>query len=79
MHKTLARTTYHMSHYTSGAGVPTRGTSHWGHPPRVERIRVHLRWVSRWTRRLLVVAGAQCPLTKPAVTAAEQQATTEPH
>jgi hypothetical protein len=22
---------------TSGAGVPTRGTSHWGHPLRVER------------------------------------------
>jgi hypothetical protein len=42
-------------------------------------IRVHLWWVSRWTRRLLVVTGARCPLTKPAVTAVEQQATTEPH
>jgi hypothetical protein len=42
-------------------------------------IRVHLRWVSWWTRRLLVVTGARCPLTKPAVTAVEQQATTEPH
>jgi hypothetical protein len=42
-------------------------------------IRVHLWWVSRWSRRLLVVAGARCPLTKPAVTAVELQATTEPH
>jgi hypothetical protein len=43
-------------------------------------IRVHLRWVcSRWTRRLLVVTGARCPLTKPVVAAVEQQATTEPH
>jgi hypothetical protein len=43
-------------------------------------IRVHLWWVSRWTRRLLVVTGARCPLTKPVVTAAvELQATTEPH
>jgi hypothetical protein len=43
-------------------------------------IRVHLRWrVSRWTRRLLVVTGARCPLTKPVVTAVEQHATTEPH
>jgi hypothetical protein len=25
------------SHCTSGAGVPTRGTSYWGHPPRVKR------------------------------------------
>jgi hypothetical protein len=25
---------------TSGAGVPTRGTSHWGHPLRVERLLV---------------------------------------
>ena len=43
-------------------------------------IRVHLWWVSRWIRRLLVVtAGARCPLTKPAVAAVELQATTEPH
>jgi hypothetical protein len=28
---------------------------------------------------LLVVTGARCPLTKPAVTAVEQQATTEPY
>jgi hypothetical protein len=40
---------------------------------------MHLRWVSWWARRLLVVAGARCPLTKPAVAAVEQQATTEPH
>ena len=32
---------------------------------------VHLWWVSRWTRRLLVVTGALCPLTKPVVTAVE--------
>jgi hypothetical protein len=25
---------------TSGAGVPTRGTCHWGHPLRVERVEV---------------------------------------
>jgi hypothetical protein len=42
-------------------------------------IRVHLWWVSRWTRRLLVVTGARCPLTKPVVTVVELQATTEPH
>jgi hypothetical protein len=42
-------------------------------------IRVHLWWVSRWIRRLLVVTGARCPLTKPAVTAVEQQAAMEPH
>jgi hypothetical protein len=42
-------------------------------------IRVHLWWVPRWTRRLLVVTGARCPLTKPVVTTVEQQATTEPH
>jgi hypothetical protein len=42
-------------------------------------IRVHLWWVSRWTRRLLVVTGARCPPTKPVVTAVELQATTEPH
>jgi hypothetical protein len=42
-------------------------------------IRVHLRWVSWWTRRLLVVTGARCPLTKPVVAAVEQQAATEPH
>jgi hypothetical protein len=42
-------------------------------------IRVHLWRVSRWIRRLLVVTGARCPLTKPAVTVVEQQATTEPH
>jgi hypothetical protein len=42
-------------------------------------IRVHLRWVSWRIRRLLVVTGARCPLTKPTVTAVEQQATIEPH
>jgi hypothetical protein len=42
-------------------------------------IRVHLWWVSRWTRRLLVMTGARCPLTKPVVAAVELQATTEPH
>jgi hypothetical protein len=42
-------------------------------------IRAHLWWVSRWTRRLLVVTGARCPLTKPVVAAVELQATTEPH
>jgi hypothetical protein len=42
-------------------------------------IRVHLWWASRWIRRLLVVTGARCPLTKPVVTAVEQQATTGPH
>jgi hypothetical protein len=40
---------------------------------------MHLRWVSRWIRRLLVVTGARCPLTKSVVTAVEQQATTRPH
>jgi hypothetical protein len=39
-------------------------------------IRVHLWRVSRWIRRLLVVTGARCPLTKPVVTAVELQATT---
>jgi hypothetical protein len=42
-------------------------------------IRVHLWWVSRWVRRMLVVAGARCPLTQPGVAAVEVQATTEPH
>jgi hypothetical protein len=42
-------------------------------------VRVHLWWVSRWIRRLLVVTGAWCPLTKPVVAAVELQATTEPH
>ena len=42
-------------------------------------IRVHLWWVSRWIRRLLVVTGARCPLTKPVVTAVELQAPNEPH
>jgi hypothetical protein len=42
-------------------------------------IRVHLWWVSRWIRRLLVVAGARCPLTKPVVAAVELQAATGPH
>jgi hypothetical protein len=42
-------------------------------------IRVHLWWVSRWIRRLLVVTGARCPLTKPVVTTVELQATTELH
>jgi hypothetical protein len=41
--------------------------------------RVHLWWVYRWIRRLLVATGARCPLTKPAVAAVELQATTEPH
>jgi hypothetical protein len=34
-------------------------------------IRVHLRWESRWSRRLLVVTGARCPLIKPVVAAVE--------
>jgi hypothetical protein len=42
-------------------------------------IRLHLWWVSRWVRRLLVTTGARCPLTKPVVAAVELQATTEPH
>jgi hypothetical protein len=42
-------------------------------------IRVHLWWVSWWARRLLVVTGARCPLTKPAVAAVELQATIGPH
>jgi hypothetical protein len=42
-------------------------------------IRVHLWWVSRWARRLLVVTGARCPLINPAVVAVEQHAATEPH
>jgi hypothetical protein len=42
-------------------------------------IRVHLWWVSRWIRRLLVVTGARCPLTKPVVAVVELQAATEPH
>jgi hypothetical protein len=42
-------------------------------------IRVHLWWVSRWTRQLLVVTGARCPLTKPVVAAVGLQETTEPH
>jgi hypothetical protein len=42
-------------------------------------IRVHLWWVSRWARRLLVVTGARCPLTKPVVAAVELQAATGPH
>jgi hypothetical protein len=48
---------------------------------RLDRLhmRVHLRWAPWWTRRLLVVTGAQCPLTKPAVAAVEQQAATGPH
>jgi hypothetical protein len=40
---------------------------------------VHLWWVSRWVRRLLVVTGARFPLTKPVVAAVELQAATEPH
>jgi hypothetical protein len=57
----------------AGLGLGTGG--------RLDRlyIRVHLWWVSRWIRRLLVVTGARCPLTKPVVTAVELQATTEPH
>jgi hypothetical protein len=35
--------------------------------------------VFRWVRRLLVVTGARCPLTKPVVAAVELQATPEPH
>jgi hypothetical protein len=46
---------------------------------KTKNIRVHLWWVSRWSRRLLVVTGARCPLTKPVVTAVELQAATEPH
>jgi hypothetical protein len=42
-------------------------------------IRAHLRWVPRWTRRLLVGAGVWYPLTKPAVAELLIQATTEPH
>jgi hypothetical protein len=42
-------------------------------------IRVHLWWVSRWIRRLLIITRARCPLTKPVVAAVELQATTEPH
>jgi hypothetical protein len=34
-------------------------------------IRAHLWWESRWSRRLLVVTGARCPLTKPVVIAVE--------
>jgi hypothetical protein len=34
---------------------------------------------NRWERRLLVVTGARCPLTKPAVAAVELRATAEPH
>jgi hypothetical protein len=37
-------------------------------------IRVCLWRVSQWARRLLVVTGARCPLTKPAVAAVELQA-----
>jgi hypothetical protein len=39
----------------------------------------HLWWGPRWARRLLAVAGARCPLTKPAVAAIELQAAIEPH
>jgi hypothetical protein len=60
------------------AGWTALGTGGSGRLGRLH-IRVHLWWVSWWTRRLLVVTGAQCPLTKPAVAAVEQQATTEPH
>jgi hypothetical protein len=35
-------------------------------------------WVSWWARRLLVVTGARCPLTKPVVAAVELQAAIEP-
>jgi hypothetical protein len=42
-------------------------------------IRVHLWWVSRWTRRLLVVTGARCPLKKLVVAAVELKATIGPH
>jgi hypothetical protein len=33
----------------------------------------------QWVRRLLVVTGARCPLTKPVVAAVELQAATGPH
>jgi hypothetical protein len=47
-------------------------------------IRAHLRWVSWWARRLLVVTGPVSSSNKARgycsrVTAVEQQATTEPH
>jgi hypothetical protein len=58
-----------------GAGLELGTGGRWGRL----HIRVHLWWVSRWIRRLLVVTGSRCPLTKPVVTAVELQATTEPH
>jgi hypothetical protein len=36
---------------TSGAGVPTQGTSYWGHPPRVER--------TSWPELQLLVASGR--------------------
>jgi hypothetical protein len=81
--------TYHAA---GGAGVATgpvkfvvealrRLDCTWKTGERLDRLhmRVHLWWVSRWIRRLLVVTGARCPLTKPVVTAVELQATTGPH
>jgi hypothetical protein len=49
----------------AGLGLETGG--------RLDRLhtRAHLWWGSRWSRRLLVVIGAWCPLTKPVVTAVE--------
>jgi hypothetical protein len=40
----------------------------WRTGGRLDRLhtRLHLWWVYRWVRRSLVVAGARCPLTKPA-------------
>jgi hypothetical protein len=35
--------------------------------------------LSRWIRRLLVVTGARCPLTKPVGAAVELQGATVPH
>jgi hypothetical protein len=49
---------------------------------RLDRLYIRVRlWrvCSRWTRRLLVVTGARCPLSKPVVAAVELEATTEPH
>jgi hypothetical protein len=53
----------------------------WKTGGRLDRLHIRLRlwWVSRWIRRLLVVTGARCPLTKPAVAAVELQTTPEPH
>jgi hypothetical protein len=65
-----------------GPGLGAIGGGDLGTGGRLGRlhIRVHLWRVPRWIRRLFVVTGARCPLTKPVVTAVELQATTaEPH